>query len=48
MIDNTHKFPYKWNLKDAVFTKDKGKVLVALLVYWHIILCLWYIKYGRI
>ena len=21
-----HKFPYKWTLKDAVFTKDKGKV----------------------
>ena len=23
---NNHKFPYDWNLKDAVFTKDKGKV----------------------
>lgn len=22
----THKYPYKWTLKDAVFTKDKGKV----------------------
>jgi len=22
----THKFPYKWTLKDATFTKDKGKV----------------------
>lgn len=22
----THKFPYKWTLKDAKFTKDKGKV----------------------
>ena len=21
-----HKYPYKWTLKDAVFTKDKGKV----------------------
>jgi len=21
-----HKFPYKWTLKDAVFTKDKGRV----------------------
>jgi DNA (cytosine-5)-methyltransferase 1 len=21
-----HRFPYKWTLKDAVFTKDKGKV----------------------
>lgn len=21
-----HKFPYKWTLKDALFTKDKGKV----------------------
>jgi DNA (cytosine-5)-methyltransferase 1 len=26
MKDNKHRFPYKWNLKDAVFTKDKGKV----------------------
>lgn len=25
-IMNQHKFPYKWTLKDAVFTKDKGKV----------------------
>jgi DNA (cytosine-5)-methyltransferase 1 len=23
---NNHKFSYKWNLKDTVFTKDKGKV----------------------
>jgi len=23
---NEHKYPYKWTLKDAVFTKDKGKV----------------------
>lgn len=23
---NNHKFPYKWALKDAFFTKDKGKV----------------------
>jgi DNA (cytosine-5)-methyltransferase 1 len=23
---NKHKFPYKWTLKDAVFTKDKGKI----------------------
>lgn len=21
-----HKFNYRWTLKDAVFTKDKGKV----------------------
>ena len=21
-----HRFPYEWNLKDAIFTKDKGKV----------------------
>jgi DNA (cytosine-5)-methyltransferase 1 len=21
-----HKFPYRWTLKDAQFTKDKGKV----------------------
>jgi DNA (cytosine-5)-methyltransferase 1 len=27
MKENTkHNFPYKWTLKDAVFTKDKGKV----------------------
>jgi len=26
MIENNHKFPYKWTLKDANFTKDKGKV----------------------
>ena len=24
---DTHRFPYMWMLKDAVFTKDKGKVL---------------------
>lgn len=23
---NSHKFSYKWNLKDSIFTKDKGKV----------------------
>jgi DNA (cytosine-5)-methyltransferase 1 len=23
---NEHLFPYKWTLKDAIFTKDKGKV----------------------
>lgn len=23
---NSHRFPYKWTLKDANFTKDKGKV----------------------
>jgi len=23
---SNHKFPYRWNLKDAKFTKDKGKV----------------------
>ena len=25
-IETKHNFPYKWTLKDAVFTKDKGKV----------------------
>lgn len=25
-MENNHKFPYRWNLKDANFTKDKGKV----------------------
>ena len=25
-IKQEHRFPYKWTLKDAVFTKDKGKV----------------------
>jgi len=26
IIENKHAFPYKWTLKNAVFTKDKGKV----------------------
>ena len=26
MKTDRHKFPYEWTLKDAVFTKDKGKV----------------------
>ena len=26
MKNNKHKFPYEWTLKDANFTKDKGKV----------------------
>jgi DNA (cytosine-5)-methyltransferase 1 len=26
MVAQTHLFPYKWTLKDAVFTKDAGKV----------------------
>ena len=26
MENKEHKFPYEWTLKDAVFTKDKGKV----------------------
>lgn len=25
-LNKKHRFPYKWNLKDAVFTKDKGTV----------------------
>lgn len=25
-MEQNHKFPYRWNLKDAIFTKDKGKV----------------------
>jgi DNA (cytosine-5)-methyltransferase 1 len=25
-METKHDFPYKWTLKDAVFTKDKGKV----------------------
>lgn len=25
-MEGNHRFPYKWTLKDAVFTKDKGKV----------------------
>ena len=24
--EKDHKFPFKWSLKDAIFTKDKGKV----------------------
>lgn len=23
-----HLYPYRWSLEDAVFTKDKGKVLL--------------------
>jgi len=26
MKNKEHKFPYNWTLKDAIFTKDKGKV----------------------
>jgi DNA (cytosine-5)-methyltransferase 1 len=26
LLPAVHLFPYRWNLKDAVFTKDKGKV----------------------
>jgi DNA (cytosine-5)-methyltransferase 1 len=26
VLPAVHLFPYRWNLKDAVFTKDKGKV----------------------
>lgn len=26
MTTNTHRFNYKWTLKDAIFTKNKGKV----------------------
>lgn len=26
MENKKHRFPYKWTLKDAIFTKDKGKV----------------------
>lgn len=25
-MENKHNYPYKWTLKEAVFTKDKGKV----------------------
>lgn len=25
-IEKKHRFPYEWTLKDAIFTKDKGKV----------------------
>ena len=28
-----HNFPYKWTLKDAVFTKDKGKVFSCFFGY---------------
>lgn len=26
---SSHKFPYDWTLRDAVFTKDKGKVFTC-------------------
>lgn len=37
-----HNFPYKWTLKDAVFTKDKRKLLrncVTPTVGLHILNC---------
>ena len=37
MNTTEHRFPYRWTLKDAVFTKDKGKVFscfACLLVYY--------------
>ena len=36
-----HKFPYSWNLKDAVFTKDKGKVFscFACLLGYYLYMC---------
>lgn len=27
LVNMKHRYPYKWTLKDAVFTKDKGSVL---------------------
>ncbi len=38
---NEHKFPYEWTLKDAAFTKDKGKVFscfACLLAYYPFLL----------
>lgn len=26
-MQNGHRFPYRWNLKDTIFTKDRGKVM---------------------
>ena len=36
-----HNFPYKWTLKDAVFTKDKGKVFscFAYLLVYYLYIC---------
>ena len=36
-----HNFPYKWTLKDAVFTKDKGKVFscFACLLGYYLYIC---------
>ena len=36
-----HKFPYKWTLKDAKFTKDKGKVFscFACLLTYQLYIC---------
>lgn len=35
MNTTEHRFPYRWTLKDAVFTKDKGKqgALLSLPMY---------------
>ena len=39
--DATHRFPYHWTLKDAVFTKDKGKVFsfFACLLVCYLYIC---------
>lgn len=37
----SHRFPYRWTLKDAVFTKDKGKVFscFACLLAYYLYIC---------
>ena len=36
-----HRFPYRWTLKDAVFTKDKGTVFscFACLLAYYLYIC---------
>ena len=36
-----HKFHYNWNLKETVFTKDKGKVFscFACLLGYYLYIC---------
>jgi len=38
-----HKFPYNWNLKDANFTKDKGKVFSCFA--WVVVVQQWVINW---
>ncbi len=40
-LKDKHRFAYNWNLKDAIFTKDKGKVFscFACLLEYYLYIC---------